>query len=112
MCAFIFSFNPENLEVMHLAVAACGEDPDRFEETVTLLKAAAVFSKGPLKFHIFADDNFKPQFEKEVTNSCCSTQQSYIFCADKLTTISKSNYFHTILFFQKFYCFQRYLNND
>ena len=104
MCAFIFSFNPENLEVMHLAVAACGEDPDRFEETVTLLKAAAVFSKGPLKFHIFADDNFKPQFEKEVNNSwcaslfccqlpnlipsismesCCSTQQSYIFCADK-----------------------------
>ena len=55
---------------MNLAVVACGEEADRFEETITLLKSAAMFSRKPLFFYIFADDNFKPQFEKEVGLMC------------------------------------------
>ena len=51
---------------MNIAVAACGNDPERIEETLTLLKSAAVFSTKPLFFYIFTDENFKPQFQKEV----------------------------------------------
>ncbi|XP_032997103.1 glucoside xylosyltransferase 2 isoform X2 [Lacerta agilis] len=47
---------------MHLAVVACG---DRLEETLTMLKSAVLFSYRKLKFHIFAEDSLKPEFERK-----------------------------------------------
>nr|XP_028575210.1 glucoside xylosyltransferase 2 isoform X2 [Podarcis muralis] len=47
---------------MHLAVVACG---DRLEETLVMLKSAVLFSYRKLKFHIFAEDSLKPEFERK-----------------------------------------------
>ncbi|XP_053325846.1 glucoside xylosyltransferase 2 [Spea bombifrons] len=47
-------------EWMHLAVVTCG---DRVEETVTMLKSAVLFSMKRIKFHIFAEDSLKADFE-------------------------------------------------
>ncbi|MGH0152728.1 UNVERIFIED_CONTAM: hypothetical protein FKN15_023212 [Acipenser sinensis] len=52
---------PVSEEWMHLAVVACG---DRVDETLTMLKSALLFSIKKIKFHIFAEDSLKPQFEK------------------------------------------------
>ncbi|KAM7170241.1 glucoside xylosyltransferase 2 isoform 3-T3 [Macrochelys suwanniensis] len=52
-----------SLQWMHLAVVACG---DRLEETLIMLKSAVLFSYRKLKFHIFAEDSLKPEFEKKV----------------------------------------------
>ncbi|XP_040216932.1 glucoside xylosyltransferase 2 [Rana temporaria] len=51
------------VEWMHLAVVACGE---RVEETVTMLKSAVLFSVKKLRFHIFAEDELKPEFERKL----------------------------------------------
>uniref|UniRef100_A0ACB8EH57 Glucoside xylosyltransferase 2 n=1 Tax=Sphaerodactylus townsendi TaxID=933632 RepID=A0ACB8EH57_9SAUR len=48
---------------MHLAVVACG---DRLEETLIMLKSAVLFSNRKLKFHIFAEDSLKPEFERKL----------------------------------------------
>ncbi|XP_029141651.1 glucoside xylosyltransferase 2 [Protobothrops mucrosquamatus] len=48
---------------MHLAVVACG---DRLLETLNMLKSAVLFSNKKLKFHIFAEDSLKPEFEKKL----------------------------------------------
>jgi len=56
-----------NQEVVHLALAACGEEVDRFEEATTLLKSAVLFTTYPIHFHIFADDYLKPKFEEEIS---------------------------------------------
>ncbi|XP_034632435.1 glucoside xylosyltransferase 2 [Trachemys scripta elegans] len=48
---------------MHLAVVACG---NRLEETLIMLKSAVLFSYRKLKFHIFAEDSLKPEFEKKL----------------------------------------------
>ena len=48
------------VERVHLAVVACGE---RLEETVTMLKAALIFSIKPLQFHIFAEDQLHDSFK-------------------------------------------------
>ncbi|KAG8436023.1 hypothetical protein GDO86_007210 [Hymenochirus boettgeri] len=50
-------------EWMHLAVVACG---DRVEETVTMLKSAVLFSFKNIKFHIFAEDSLKTEFETKL----------------------------------------------
>ncbi|KAK6473996.1 glucoside xylosyltransferase 2-like isoform X1 [Huso huso] len=52
---------PVSEEWMHLAVVACG---DRVDETLTMLKSALLFSIKKIKFHIFAEDSLKSQFEK------------------------------------------------
>ena len=39
---------------------------DRVEETFIMLKSALIQTKAPLHFHIFADDDNQPKFEKEV----------------------------------------------
>ncbi|EMP28833.1 Glucoside xylosyltransferase 2 [Chelonia mydas] len=52
-----------SLQWMHLAVVACG---DRLEETLIMLKSAVLFSYRKLKFHIFAEDSLKPEFEKKL----------------------------------------------
>uniref|UniRef100_A0A3Q0QUS2 Glucoside xylosyltransferase 1 n=1 Tax=Amphilophus citrinellus TaxID=61819 RepID=A0A3Q0QUS2_AMPCI len=46
-------------ERSHLAVVACGP---RLEETVTMLKSAVLFSKKPLHFYIFAEDELHDSF--------------------------------------------------
>ncbi|OCT83443.1 hypothetical protein XELAEV_18025985mg [Xenopus laevis] len=50
-------------EWMHLAVVACG---DRLEETVTMLKSAVLFSFKKIKFHIFAEDSLKSDFQMKL----------------------------------------------
>lgn len=50
-------------EWMHLAVVACG---DRVEETVTMVKSAVLFSMKKIKFHIFAEDALKPEFDQKL----------------------------------------------
>ncbi|KAM9132973.1 glucoside xylosyltransferase 2 isoform 1-T2 [Pangshura tecta] len=52
-----------SLQWMHLAVVACG---NRLEETLIMLKSAVLFSYRKLKFHIFAEDSLKPEFEKKL----------------------------------------------
>ncbi|XP_065264236.1 glucoside xylosyltransferase 2 [Emys orbicularis] len=52
-----------SLQWMHLAVVACG---NRLEETLIMLKSAVLFSCRKLKFHIFAEDSLKPEFEKKL----------------------------------------------
>ncbi|XP_054632896.1 glucoside xylosyltransferase 1-like isoform X2 [Dunckerocampus dactyliophorus] len=46
-------------ESSHLAVVACGP---RLEETLTMLKSAVMFSKKPVKFYIFAEDQLHHSF--------------------------------------------------
>ncbi|XP_051836833.1 glucoside xylosyltransferase 2 [Antechinus flavipes] len=48
---------------MHLAVVACG---DRLEETLIMLKSAILFSYRKIRFHIFAEDSLKPEFDKKL----------------------------------------------
>ncbi|XP_020646732.3 glucoside xylosyltransferase 2 isoform X2 [Pogona vitticeps] len=54
---------PSAPQWMHLAVVACGE---RLEETLIMLKSAVLFSNRKLKFHIFAEDSLKPEFERKL----------------------------------------------
>uniref|UniRef100_A0ABM5FJF1 UDP-D-xylose:beta-D-glucoside alpha-1,3-D-xylosyltransferase n=1 Tax=Pogona vitticeps TaxID=103695 RepID=A0ABM5FJF1_9SAUR len=54
---------PSAPQWMHLAVVACGE---RLEETLIMLKSAVLFSNRKLKFHIFAEDSLKPEFERKM----------------------------------------------
>lgn len=49
--------------LMHLAVVACG---DRLEETLVMIKSAAILSRAHLIVHIFADEELQPQFAKEL----------------------------------------------
>lgn len=48
----------------HLAVVACGP---RLEETLTMLKSAALLSKKPLHFYIFAEDDLHKGFRNAVS---------------------------------------------
>ena len=48
---------------IHLAVVACG---DRLEETLVMLKSAVLFTRAPLRFHIFADDELRPLFQRRL----------------------------------------------
>ncbi|KAM5169957.1 glucoside xylosyltransferase 1 isoform 1-T1 [Mantella aurantiaca] len=57
-----FRYNPpvkHGVDTMHLAVVACG---GRLEETITMLKSALLFSRKPLHFHIFAEDQLHNDF--------------------------------------------------
>lgn len=51
-------------ERSHLAVVACGP---RLEETLTMLKSAVLFSKKPLNFYIFAEDDLHDSFRNAVS---------------------------------------------
>lgn len=50
-------------EVLHLSVVACG---DRLEETLMMIKSSCLFSQNPMHYHIFADDELRPLFTKQV----------------------------------------------
>lgn len=52
-------------ERSHLAVVACGT---RLEETLTMLKSAILFSKKPLNFYIFAEDDLHDSFRNAVSS--------------------------------------------
>jgi lipopolysaccharide biosynthesis glycosyltransferase len=54
---------PGTPEEIHLAVTACG---DRLEEALVMLQSAARSARGPLTFHIFADDELRPRFEERL----------------------------------------------
>lgn len=51
-------------ESSHLAVVACGP---RLEETLTMLKSSILFSKRPLHFYIFAEDELHDSFRNAVS---------------------------------------------
>ncbi|XP_029456953.1 glucoside xylosyltransferase 2 [Rhinatrema bivittatum] len=67
---------------MHLAVVACGE---RLEETLTMLKSALLFSKKSLRFHIFADDSLKPEFQKKLEEWQSSGKVAFEFTVYPIT---------------------------
>ncbi len=48
---------------IHLAVVACG---DRLEESLVMLQSAARSTRGHLTFHIFADDELRPRFQRRL----------------------------------------------
>jgi len=62
--------NDPKAPIMHLVVVACG---NRFAETLILLKSAVLLTRAKIIFHIFADDDLRPQFKKKVSGhlSCC-----------------------------------------
>ncbi|KAF7666475.1 hypothetical protein LDENG_00107340 [Lucifuga dentata] len=59
-------------ERSHLAVVACGP---RLEEALTILRSAILFSKKPLQFYIFTEDNFHNSF-RDALNSWSSMVQT------------------------------------
>uniref|UniRef100_H2LDP8 Glucoside xylosyltransferase 1 n=1 Tax=Oryzias latipes TaxID=8090 RepID=H2LDP8_ORYLA len=56
----------EEAHTSHVAVVACGP---RLEETLTMVKSAVLFSKKPVHFYIFAEDELHDSFRDAVTPS-------------------------------------------
>ncbi|XP_061629732.1 glucoside xylosyltransferase 1-like isoform X2 [Phyllopteryx taeniolatus] len=69
-------------ESSHLAVVACGP---RLEETLTMLKSAILFSKKPLKFYIFADDELQGGFQNALHSWPRSVQTRFNFTIYPIT---------------------------
>uniref|UniRef100_A0A3Q3JEG0 Glucoside xylosyltransferase 1 n=1 Tax=Monopterus albus TaxID=43700 RepID=A0A3Q3JEG0_MONAL len=60
----VFAAKEKSDERSHLAVVACGP---RLEETLTMLKSSILFSKKPLHFYIFAEDELHDSFKNAVS---------------------------------------------
>lgn len=56
---------PSEREWMHLAVVACGE---RVSDTLAMVKSACIVSTKKIHVHIFADDDNRPTFQKELSS--------------------------------------------
>ncbi|XP_037109142.1 glucoside xylosyltransferase 1-like isoform X1 [Syngnathus acus] len=69
-------------ESSHLAVVACGP---RLDETLTMLKSALLFSKKPLKFHIFADEELQGRFQNSLHSWPRSIQSKFNFTIYPIT---------------------------
>ncbi|XP_077373458.1 glucoside xylosyltransferase 1 isoform X2 [Festucalex cinctus] len=63
-------------ESIHLAAAACGP---KLDETLTMLKSAILFSKKPIKFHIFADGELQGNFQNALHSWPSSIQTKFNF---------------------------------
>lgn len=66
----------------HLAVVACGP---RLEETLTMLKSALLFSKKPLHFYIFAEDELHGSFKKTLDSWPQMVQRKFKFTIFPIT---------------------------
>ncbi|XP_062246137.1 glucoside xylosyltransferase 1-like isoform X2 [Platichthys flesus] len=66
----------------HLAVVACGP---RLEETLTMLKSAVLFSKKPLHFYIFAEDNLHVSFRSSLDSWPRTVQTKFKFTIYPIT---------------------------
>ena len=62
---FIHIWYDFSKEVVHLGAVAC---EDRLEEALVMFKSAVLLTRKSLHFHIFADDNLRPQFDETVSN--------------------------------------------
>ncbi|ELT91149.1 hypothetical protein CAPTEDRAFT_208845, partial [Capitella teleta] len=51
------------LPLVHLSVVACG---DRLEESMIMIKSAVILSTAHVMVHIFADDDLRPVFQKQL----------------------------------------------
>ncbi|XP_039988459.1 glucoside xylosyltransferase 1-like isoform X3 [Xiphias gladius] len=69
-------------ERSHLAVVACGP---RLEETLTMLKSAVLFSKKPLHFYIFAEDNLHDSFRSCLDSWPRTVQKRFKFTIYPIT---------------------------
>lgn len=69
-------------ERTHLAVVACGL---RLEETLTMLKSALLFSKKPLHFHIFAEDELQDSFKHGLESWPKTVQTKFNFTIYPIT---------------------------
>ncbi|XP_070565842.1 glucoside xylosyltransferase 1-like [Ptychodera flava] len=62
-----YQSNNQNVNIfkngIHLSVVACG---DRANETLVMLKSAVLFTKAPLHFHIFAEDDLHDIFRVDL----------------------------------------------
>ena len=56
--------SPNSPDLIHLTVVACGSD--RVEETMVMFKSAILFTEKHIHLHVFADDENRPTFVKEV----------------------------------------------
>ena len=61
---FYFNRDVNDPDLIHLTVVACGAD--RVEETMVMFKSAILFSEKHIHLHVFADDENRPTFVKEV----------------------------------------------
>ena len=59
-----YSINTDDDETVHLVVVACG---DRLEEPQVMIKSAVLLTQAKLHVHIFADDQLRPLFKKQVS---------------------------------------------
>ncbi|KAM9854669.1 glucoside xylosyltransferase 1 [Aulostomus maculatus] len=69
-------------ERSHLAVVACGP---RLEETLTMLKSAVLFSRKPLKFYIFAENELHDSFRNELDSWPMAVQPKFNFTIYPIT---------------------------
>nr|XP_061825563.1 glucoside xylosyltransferase 1-like isoform X4 [Nerophis lumbriciformis] len=69
-------------ESSHLAVVACGA---RLDETLTMLKSAVLFSKKPVKFYIFAEDELHSSFRDALHSWPRSVQTRFNFTIYSIT---------------------------
>ncbi|XP_028285682.1 glucoside xylosyltransferase 1 isoform X1 [Parambassis ranga] len=69
-------------ERSHLAVVACGP---RLEETITMLKSAVLFSRKPLHFYIFAEDELHKGFRKALESWPRTVQNKFNFTVYPIT---------------------------
>ena len=80
------NFSQHWSEGIHISVVACGE---RLEESLVMLKSAAIFSKSLLVFHIFAEEELQKGFQEQVGHTTlCHKQQ---FCSRQLLNHLKKN---------------------
>ncbi|XP_072242298.1 glucoside xylosyltransferase 1-like isoform X2 [Leuresthes tenuis] len=69
-------------ERSHLAVVACGP---RLEETLTMLKSATLFSKKPLRFYIFAEDELHESFRNALESWPTVVRTKFTFAIYPIT---------------------------
>ncbi|XP_026222190.1 glucoside xylosyltransferase 1 isoform X1 [Anabas testudineus] len=69
-------------ERSHLAVVACGP---RLEETLTMLKSSVLFSKKPLHFYIFAEDDLHDSFRNALESWPGTVQTKFTFTIYPIT---------------------------
>ncbi|XP_068595482.1 glucoside xylosyltransferase 1-like [Brachionichthys hirsutus] len=69
-------------ERSHLAVVACGP---RLEEAVTMLKSAVLFSKKPLHFYIFAEDDLQDGFRNALDSWPKTVRNKFNFTVYPIT---------------------------
>ncbi|XP_075326369.1 glucoside xylosyltransferase 1 isoform X2 [Odontesthes bonariensis] len=71
-----------NDERSHLAVVACGP---RLDETLTMLKSATLFSKKPLRFYIFAEDELHESFRNALESWPRTVRTKFTFTIYPIT---------------------------